>query len=212
MDRRCCAALLRNMPPLAKQLAQPLSRHNLIRVMRALTPALFTLAFASLARAQGTIDFSGARTLMGTLITFVIYAGAVICFGGLIFPGIRMLSGRFQEALPGLFGALFVRRRTRMMRALFDHVPLDERLIVIEQPAELRVAHPNAARLEAVDAVLRQVASLPASFSRPRSAIFLTGSSWAKSAMNAATTCSRRRIRGTAAPCPPFMRNRRCTH
>ena len=38
---------------------------------------------------------------------FAIYAGAVICFGGLIFAGIRMLSGRFQDAIPGLFGALF---------------------------------------------------------------------------------------------------------
>jgi hypothetical protein len=36
-----------------------------------------------------------------------IYAGAVICFGGLIFAGIRMMSGRFQDAIPGLFGALF---------------------------------------------------------------------------------------------------------
>jgi hypothetical protein len=35
------------------------------------------------------------------------YAGAVICFGGLIFAGIRMMSGRFQDAIPGLFGALF---------------------------------------------------------------------------------------------------------
>jgi hypothetical protein len=33
---------------------------------------------------------------MGTFETFAIYAGAVICFGGLIFAGIRMLSGRFQ--------------------------------------------------------------------------------------------------------------------
>jgi hypothetical protein len=39
--------------------------------------------------------------------TFAVYAGAVICFGGLIFAGIRMMSGRFQDAIPGLFGALF---------------------------------------------------------------------------------------------------------
>ena len=38
---------------------------------------------------------------------FAIYAGAVICFGGLIFAGIRMMSGRFQDAIPDLFGALF---------------------------------------------------------------------------------------------------------
>lgn len=39
--------------------------------------------------------------------TFAMYAGAVICLGGLIFAGIRMMSGRFQDAIPGLFGALF---------------------------------------------------------------------------------------------------------
>jgi hypothetical protein len=76
-------------------------------VTRTLTPAFLALAFTTLARAQGTMDFSGAQTLMGTFKTFAIYAGAVICFGGLIFAGIRMMSGRFQDAIPGLFGALF---------------------------------------------------------------------------------------------------------
>ena len=70
-------------------------------------PTLVALTFAGVAHAQGTMDFSGAQTLMGTFKTFAIYAGAVICFGGLIFAGIRMLSGRFQDAIPGLFGALF---------------------------------------------------------------------------------------------------------
>jgi hypothetical protein len=77
------------------------------RAIRALTPTLIALSFASIAHAQGTMDFSGAQTLMGTFKTFAIYAGAVICFGGLIFAGIRMMSGRFQDAIPGLFGALF---------------------------------------------------------------------------------------------------------
>jgi hypothetical protein len=53
------------------------------------------------------MDFSGATTLMQTFKTFAMYAGAVICLGGLIFAGIRMMSGRFQDAIPGLFGALF---------------------------------------------------------------------------------------------------------
>ncbi|WP_396271002.1 hypothetical protein [Granulicella paludicola] len=70
-------------------------------------PILVMLAFSAVAHAQGTMDFSGAQTLMGTFKTFAIYAGAVICFGGLIFAGIRMMSGRFQDAIPGLFGALF---------------------------------------------------------------------------------------------------------
>jgi hypothetical protein len=72
-----------------------------------MAPTLLALSFAGAVHAQGTMDFSGAQTLMGTFKTFAIYAGAVICFGGLIFAGIRMLSGRFQDAIPGLFGALF---------------------------------------------------------------------------------------------------------
>lgn len=70
-------------------------------------PTLASLGFVAVAHAQGTMDFSGATTLMTTFKTFAMYAGAVICLGGLIFAGIRMMSGRFQDAIPGLFGALF---------------------------------------------------------------------------------------------------------
>jgi hypothetical protein len=83
------------------------NKSRLAYATRAMAPTLLALAFASVAHAQGTMDFSGAQTLMGTFKTFAIYAGAVICFGGLIFAGIRMMSGRFQDAIPGLFGALF---------------------------------------------------------------------------------------------------------
>jgi len=79
----------------------------LYAAIRAMAPTLLALSFASVAHAQGTMDFSGATTLMSTFKTFAIYAGAVICFGGLIFAGIRMMSGRFADAIPGLFGALF---------------------------------------------------------------------------------------------------------
>jgi pilus assembly protein CpaF len=48
--------------------------------------------------------------------------------------------------------------KTTLMKALLDHVPLYERLIVIEQPAELKIAHPNAVRWEAVDAIPGQAA------------------------------------------------------
>ena len=92
---------------LAKRLAQPLFRHKLLHSTRVMWPTLVALAFTSVAHAQGTMDFSGATTLMTTFKTFAIYAGAVICFGGLIFAGIRMMSGRFADAIPGLFGALF---------------------------------------------------------------------------------------------------------
>jgi hypothetical protein len=84
-----------------------LLRQKIANVARVLAPTLFALSLTSVAHAQGTMDFSGAQTLMGTFKTFAIYAGAVICFGGLIFAGIRMMSGRFQDAIPGLFGALF---------------------------------------------------------------------------------------------------------
>jgi len=83
------------------------SRSDIVRLARFLAPTLIAFSFAGVAHAQGTMDFSGAQTLMGTFKTFAVYAGAVICFGGLIFAGIRMMSGRFQDAIPGLFGALF---------------------------------------------------------------------------------------------------------
>ena len=87
--------------------AFPLSKRKLAQSLRIMTPTLIALSFAGVAHAQGTMDFSGATTLMGTFKTFAIYAGAIICFGGLIFAGIRMMGGRFQDAIPGLFGALF---------------------------------------------------------------------------------------------------------
>jgi hypothetical protein len=80
---------------------------SLLSAVRAMAPTLLALSITSVAHAQGTMDFSGATTLMSTFKTFAIYAGAVICFGGLIFAGIRMMSGRFADAIPGLFGALF---------------------------------------------------------------------------------------------------------
>ena len=93
--------------PLTTKWSPTLIRQQMARALRVLAPTLFALTFAGVAHAQGTMDFSGAQTLMGTFKTFAVYAGAVICFGGLIFAGIRMMSGRFQDAIPGLFGALF---------------------------------------------------------------------------------------------------------
>ncbi len=97
--------------PLSTQSSPRLAKRKVTQYLahaaRVMAPTLVALTFASVAHAQGTMDFSGAQTLMGTFKTFAIYAGAVICFGGLIFAGIRMMSGRFQDAIPGLFGALF---------------------------------------------------------------------------------------------------------
>jgi hypothetical protein len=93
--------------PSANRLSGQTLKTTLLSSIRAMAPTLLALSFAGVAHAQGTMDFSGATTLMTTFKTFAIYAGAVICFGGLIFAGIRMMSGRFQDAIPGLFGALF---------------------------------------------------------------------------------------------------------
>lgn len=92
---------------LANRWAERFSRQRINHTARVLAPTLLALSLTAVAHAQGTMDFSGAQTLMGTFKTFAMYAGAVICLGGLIFAGIRMMSGRFQDAIPGLFGALF---------------------------------------------------------------------------------------------------------
>jgi hypothetical protein len=51
---------------LVKRRFSTLSKRGLAHAARATVPTLFTLAFASVAHAQGTMDFSGAQTLMGT--------------------------------------------------------------------------------------------------------------------------------------------------
>ncbi len=97
----------RLLVPFANRQAEHTLKTTLLCAIRVMAPTLLALSLTSAAHAQGTIDFSGATTLMTTFKTFAIYAGAVICFGGLIFAGIRMMSGRFADAIPGLFGALF---------------------------------------------------------------------------------------------------------
>lgn len=69
---------------------------------------------------------------------------AVVCFIG--------------ERKNGLISGGTGSGKTTLMKALLDHIPLQERLIVIEQPAELKIAHPNAVRWEAVEAIPGQVA------------------------------------------------------
>ena len=43
------------------------------RTIRALAPTLVALSFVTAAQAQGTMDFSGAQTLMGTFKTLAAY-------------------------------------------------------------------------------------------------------------------------------------------
>jgi pilus assembly protein CpaF len=51
--------------------------------------------------------------------------------------------------------------KTTLLKAFLDHVPMTERLCVIEQPAELQILQPNTIRWEAVDAIPGQVAITP---------------------------------------------------
>jgi pilus assembly protein CpaF len=51
--------------------------------------------------------------------------------------------------------------KTTLMKALLDHIPRHERLVVIEQPAELKLFHSNAVRWEAVEAIPGQVGITP---------------------------------------------------
>ena len=70
---------------------------------------------------------------------------------------VRFIGERKNGIISGGTGS----GKTTLMKALLDHVPLDERLIVIEQPAELKVTHRNAVRWEAVEAIPGQVAVTP---------------------------------------------------
>ena len=47
------------------------------------------------------------------------------------------------------------------MKAFLDHIPLHERLCIIEQPAELKVLQPNVLRWEAIEAIPGQIAITP---------------------------------------------------
>jgi pilus assembly protein CpaF len=68
---------------------------------------------------------------------------------------VSLIMGRKNGIIAGGTG------KTTLMKALIDHIPMSERLCVIEQPAELQVLQPNAIRWEAVDAIPGQVAVTP---------------------------------------------------
>lgn len=87
--------------------ATKLSKRNMMSAGRTLVPFFLALAATTAANAQGTIDMSGATTLMTTVKTFAEYAGAVICLISLIFAGVQMMSGNFARAIPALGGAIF---------------------------------------------------------------------------------------------------------
>ena len=66
MFRKSHAVIRCRTTHLAERLAQLFSRRELLHATRVLWPTLFALTCTSVAHAQGTMDFSGAQTLMGT--------------------------------------------------------------------------------------------------------------------------------------------------
>jgi hypothetical protein len=54
---------------LADRWATSSTKQKIARAARALAPTLLALTFVGVAHAQGTMDFSGAQTLMGTFKT-----------------------------------------------------------------------------------------------------------------------------------------------
>ena len=61
----------------------------------------------------------------------------------------------------GLISGATSSGKTTVLKAFLDHIPLDQRLIVIEEPAELKIKHENAIQWEAVKAIPGQVAITP---------------------------------------------------
>jgi carotenoid cleavage dioxygenase-like enzyme len=74
MSSRYRVVIPSNTAHLAKRLAQPFSKRKLLHAARMMGPTLVALTFAGVAHAQGTMDFSGAQTLMGSFNTGLPYA------------------------------------------------------------------------------------------------------------------------------------------
>src|ERR1700678_2468762 len=58
---------------LANRKASPFSKQSIAHAARVMAPTFFALAISSVAQAQGTMDFSGAQTLMGTFKNHIVY-------------------------------------------------------------------------------------------------------------------------------------------
>jgi hypothetical protein len=91
----------------SRRRASNFSKRKITSAGRTLAPFFLALAATTAANAQGTIDMSGATSLMTTVKTFAEYAGAVICLISLIFAGVQLMSGNFARAIPALGGAIF---------------------------------------------------------------------------------------------------------
>ena len=85
----------------------------------------------------------------------------LIAAGSLPEPVRDKVIGFINERKNGIISGGTSSGKTTLMKALLDHIPQHERLVVIEQPAELKVSHANAVRWEAVEAIPGQVAITP---------------------------------------------------
>ena len=70
---------------------------------------------------------------------------------------VEMIARRKNGIIAGGTGS----GKSTLMKALLDHIPMTERLCVIEQPTELRISHPNAIQWEAVEEIPGQPAVTP---------------------------------------------------
>jgi pilus assembly protein CpaF len=70
---------------------------------------------------------------------------------------VSMMLGKKNGLISGGTGS----GKTTLLKAFLEHIPVNERLVIIEQPAELKVSHPNAVRWEAVEEIPGQVAITP---------------------------------------------------
>jgi hypothetical protein len=70
MFRRSPASLICNLdcrvPSISRRWRELAYTQQLIRAVRVIGPTLIALSLTGVAHAQGTMDFSGAQTLMGT--------------------------------------------------------------------------------------------------------------------------------------------------
>jgi pilus assembly protein CpaF len=85
----------------------------------------------------------------------------LITSGSLPKPVRDTVVGFINEKKNGLISGGTGSGKTTLMKSLLDHIPQQERLVIIEQPAELKVTHINAVRWEAVEAIPGQVAITP---------------------------------------------------
>jgi pilus assembly protein CpaF len=90
------------------------------------------------------------------------YTSDELIASGSLPPSVRdAVVGLMNDKKNGIISGGTGSGKSTLMKALLDHVPPSERLVVIEQPAELKISHPNAVRWEAVEAIPGQVAITP---------------------------------------------------